>query len=282
MSERNPVVLLIDTQEFRRASLASFLRTWAKSNEVTLVPVNPNALLESFDESSQCKLMIFNLGGTSVTAHDVAQKLKIMQALAPNAATTVMSDLDGASEIKAALWAGVEGFLPSSMEPELSLQALSFILNGGSFFPPSAMRENTEEPAAAAPPMGGGQTAARRDPKPAPTRQRTIDDDPEGEAQMPSMTERQQEVLVLLRDGEPNKVIARKLGMTEATVKVHVRQIMRKLGASNRTQAAVCAANLLHNEEEIEEAPIHVDESRSSSQHHRPKIEHVHQNGMHM
>ena len=48
-------------------------------------------------------------------------------------------------------------------------------------------------------------------------------------------------MLLQLRDGKSNKVIARALDMTEATVKVHVRQIMRKLGASNRTQAAVCA-----------------------------------------
>lgn len=48
-------------------------------------------------------------------------------------------------------------------------------------------------------------------------------------------------MLELLKNGEPNKVIARRLGTTEGTVKLHVRQIMRKLGATNRTQAAVTA-----------------------------------------
>jgi DNA-binding NarL/FixJ family response regulator len=53
---------------------------------------------------------------------------------------------------------------------------------------------------------------------------------------------RQQEVLSFLRRGISNKLIARELNMTEATVKVHVRQIMRKLGAANRTQVAVIVA----------------------------------------
>jgi hypothetical protein len=44
-----------------------------------------------------------------------------------------------------------------------------------------------------------------------------------------------------LCQGDPNKVIARKLGMTETTVKVHVREIMRKLGVVNRTQVAIVA-----------------------------------------
>ena len=60
----------------------------------------------------------------------------------------------------------------------------------------------------------------------------------------PEFTERQYAVLVCLCQGDPNKVIGRKLGMTETTVKVHVREIMRKLGVSNRTQVAIAAAHV--------------------------------------
>jgi DNA-binding NarL/FixJ family response regulator len=55
----------------------------------------------------------------------------------------------------------------------------------------------------------------------------------------PLMTDRQRAVLLCLCQGDPNKVIGRKLGMTETTVKVHVREIMRKLGVVNRTQVAI-------------------------------------------
>jgi DNA-binding NarL/FixJ family response regulator len=55
-----------------------------------------------------------------------------------------------------------------------------------------------------------------------------------------SLTARQKTVLELLSRGDTNKVIARRLGMSEGTVKVHVRQIMRKFGVTNRTQIALC------------------------------------------
>src|SRR3712207_8710963 len=50
------------------------------------------------------------------------------------------------------------------------------------------------------------------------------------------LSPREAEVLRCLMQGEPNKVIARKCDVTEATVKVHIKAILRKIGASNRTQ----------------------------------------------
>jgi DNA-binding NarL/FixJ family response regulator len=58
-----------------------------------------------------------------------------------------------------------------------------------------------------------------------------------------NLTTRQKSVLERLSHGETNKAIARRLGIREGTVKVHVRQIMRKLGVVNRTQVAIACAN---------------------------------------
>src|SRR5262245_55599531 len=58
-----------------------------------------------------------------------------------------------------------------------------------------------------------------------------------------TLTARQRAVLELLSRGNTNKIIARRLGMSEGTVKVHVRQIMRKFGVTNRTQVAVVCAS---------------------------------------
>jgi two-component system nitrate/nitrite response regulator NarL len=55
------------------------------------------------------------------------------------------------------------------------------------------------------------------------------------------MTERENQILACLVNGLTNKVIARQLGSTEATVKVHVKSIIRKLWVKNRTQAAIWA-----------------------------------------
>jgi two-component system, NarL family, nitrate/nitrite response regulator NarL len=59
------------------------------------------------------------------------------------------------------------------------------------------------------------------------------------------LSPREREVLLKLVEGHSNKVIARHLGMTEATVKVHLKSVLRKIRVDNRTQAAIWAlANL--------------------------------------
>jgi DNA-binding NarL/FixJ family response regulator len=58
------------------------------------------------------------------------------------------------------------------------------------------------------------------------------------------LTARQKAVLAQLQQGKANKIIAHELGMSESTAKVHIRNIMRKMGATNRTQAAFNALKL--------------------------------------
>lgn len=65
-----------------------------------------------------------------------------------------------------------------------------------------------------------------------------------------NLTGREAEVLNYLRDGSPNKIIARKLDISEATIKVHVKAVLRKIGAANRTQAAMWAAEHLPKRDE--------------------------------
>ena len=55
------------------------------------------------------------------------------------------------------------------------------------------------------------------------------------------LSARETQVLNYLRQGAPNKIIARQFDLTEATIKVHVKAILRKIGAANRTQAAMWA-----------------------------------------
>jgi DNA-binding NarL/FixJ family response regulator len=62
------------------------------------------------------------------------------------------------------------------------------------------------------------------------------------------LTDRELEVLALVKEGKPNKLIAHALNMSPSTAKVHVRNLMRKMGASNRTQAAMNADKHLRPE----------------------------------
>jgi DNA-binding NarL/FixJ family response regulator len=56
-----------------------------------------------------------------------------------------------------------------------------------------------------------------------------------------ALSRREMAILRTLTEGASNKIIARKLVITESTVKVHMKAILRKLGLQNRTQAAICA-----------------------------------------
>lgn len=116
----------------------------------------------------------------------------------------------------AALAAGADGVLSKAMAPPALPHALLLVMLGETIFPaPPA-----DDPADTAPNIGrdveNGCPAA--------------------------LSARECQVLSLLAGGQPNKVIARKLAITEATVKIHVKNVLRKIGAQNRTQAALWAA----------------------------------------
>lgn len=73
-----------------------------------------------------------------------------------------------------------------------------------------------------------------------------------------NLSVREVEILHCLIMGQPNKIISRQLDISEATVKVHVKAILRKLGVQNRTQAAIWAVNRgIVNEEDIDPTGIH-------------------------
>ena len=69
----------------------------------------------------------------------------------------------------------------------------------------------------------------------------SLDPGAEGRPPVPTLTAREREVLELLGEGLPNKLIARRLEISEKTVKSRLTSILRKLGFSNRTQAAAWA-----------------------------------------
>lgn len=86
--------------------------------------------------------------------------------------------------------------------------------------------------------------------------------DTERTLELAGLTDREVEILQCLIMGCPNKVISRMLEISEATVKVHVKAVLRKLGVQNRTQAAIWAVNRgiegfgLNDREDIDESDL--------------------------
>jgi DNA-binding NarL/FixJ family response regulator len=221
-----PSVLIIDSLELRRAGVVSFLMPWAEDSGITLVPIDPQAALalaESHD--SLVKLVLLVLGSRGIAETQSQDWISSLHDKYAGTPLVFLSEREEPEEVVAAFKAGAQGFIPLSATPPMAMQAFTFIMGGGSFFPPTALIRTVRT-----------ETIVEV--------VRTRDSTVPPEAQKCGLTARQQEVLERLRQGESNKLIGRQLKLRESTVKVHIRQIMRKLGATNRTQAALCAAQL--------------------------------------
>jgi DNA-binding NarL/FixJ family response regulator len=136
----------------------------------------------------------------------------------PHISIVVLASRQDSELIGATLGAGAKGFIPMSMGFDIAVEAVRFVLAGGIYFPPEFLM---------APPSPGAPPARES---------RTI---------RPAITAREMLVMRSIQQGKPNKIIAYELNMSESTVKVHVRHLMKKMGASNRTAVAMKSKELL-------------------------------------
>ena len=144
---------------------------------------------------------------------DGLQGLRRLREAFPALAIVVASGQDDPATIRAALSIGANGFIPKIDPPHLLLQALRVVRAGGVYIPARSH---------------GDVRAIMTGPSPNAS----------------GLTPRQLDVLRLLQKGEPNKVIARQLDLTEGTVKIHIAAILRALQARNRTEAVIRAREL--------------------------------------
>ncbi|WP_030130734.1 two-component system response regulator NarL [Pseudomonas sp. QTF5] len=124
---------------------------------------------------------------------------------------------DAEDDIRDALRLDADGYLLKDMEPELLIQYIRDALNGALVISP-------------------GLTQVMAQALRAPARQAVVE-----------LTERERQVLKTIASGFSNKVIGHKLGITEGTVKVHVKNLLHKLGLRSRVEAAVWAMEHLRS-----------------------------------
>jgi DNA-binding NarL/FixJ family response regulator len=164
--------------------------------------------------------ILLNVGGRKIDDVGVADAIKKIVAEFQSTPLIVLADSDQPSQILRALDCGARGYIPSSVGIDVCVEAINLALAGGTFVPASsilAMRESIDGRG----PMSG------------------------------IFTPRQAEVVQALRRGKANKIIAYELSLRESTVKVHVRNIMKKLKATNRTEVAYKFDNLFPGERAV-------------------------------
>jgi DNA-binding NarL/FixJ family response regulator len=134
-----PELLIIDTKELRQAGLTRLLEMWASVTGYMVNAVPPDAL----PDSTNCEMIVVSVGDTSIEDAQSHILIDKVHKLLPRASLIIFSDRDDLKEVCAAFQEGASGFMPTTLEPALAFHALSFIKNGGTFFPPSVLSKCT-------------------------------------------------------------------------------------------------------------------------------------------
>jgi len=134
--------------------------------------------------------------------------------------TILVSDAEEPDQIVDAISGGARGYIPTSVPLDVLVEVMRLVKAGGTFVPASSLIAATRS--------NDGTMASQQN----------------GNG---LFTARQAAVVEALRRGKANKIIAYELNMRESTVKVHIRNIMKKLKARNRTEVAFMTNELMRN-----------------------------------
>jgi two-component system, NarL family, nitrate/nitrite response regulator NarL len=193
----------------------------------------PFVVTEAFDDPSAFPAIldetpVLILLCESQSAHVYEEALEKLKAQCPLARVVVLADHLEPQAVVRLCAAGLDGLCPIAMLQPALLKALELVMLGETFLPASVSFELLKQ--GSRPQLWDGRAA------PVPST-------PEG---MGNLSKREAQILHCLTQGASNKLIARELGVAEATVKVHLKKILRKLKAANRTQAAILGQKAFH------------------------------------
>ena len=155
---------------------------------------------------------------------DGYETLRQLRSEYPDIPVVVLSAADQPDAVMRAIDGGAMGYIPKTSSSQLLLNALRLVLSGAIYLPLEVLRK--EHDIAPATPRAPAIPSELRDPSEI------------------GLTGRQAQVLALLVQGKPNKLICRDLNLAEGTVKIHVTAILKTLGVMNRTQAVIAVSKL--------------------------------------
>jgi len=187
------------------------------------------------DDLSPCKLqshpslvLVVHAGEDFDAA---VQQIELLRERHPKARIAVVADHYRLDEMVSAFRAGASGYFIDVMTCDVFVKSVELVMMGETIFPPafmlSILRSETSQLTAAEPRYDNDRAIAI-------SAERGITQ---------QLSPREKSIMQCLIAGDSNKCIARKIDIAEATVKVHVKAILRKIRVQNRTQAAIWGMN---------------------------------------
>ncbi len=206
-------LLVVDDHSLIREAVRHVVQALAESVTVlTAADCDEGFAIAERESELELLLLDFNLRGLSGVP-----AIKAWRQRHPALPVVVLSSAEDRDTVLAAMAAGAAGFIPKASSNEVMVSALRLVLAGGRYLPADVLARGDGAPARA--------TEA-------------------ASVESLGLSPRQLEVLQLIARGMPNKIICDELGLAERTVKAHVTEVLRALGVSSRTQAALAAARL--------------------------------------
>lgn len=213
---RSKTVLLALRQEIVRLGFATILR------QLDLISTLIETEIIQKNPTSRYELMTFDLiiVDLELIRSDMGETLVSLHSTYPNAKLIIVCENNLRATAASAIAAGVHGIISKSMSADIVKKAFEQVLSGEIFVP----GDLANEPVVLNPEIG-----------------------PVSNQAYGRLSNRQQEVLSLIQKGQSNKEIARKLSLSEGTIKNHVSVVMRKLGVNSRAGAAVVSLQAKYN-----------------------------------
>jgi len=180
---------------------AEVLEAASAQDGLTLAEAHPDADLVMLD--------------ISLPDMDGCEALQIFSQRFPTLPVIMLTASESRQHMNRCFDLGASGYIPKSSKTDVMRAAIRLVMAGGVYLPPS---------------MSGRRT-----------RMRSVKSKTNQEQTLANLTQRQTEVLQQLTKGRSNKQIANHLGVSEATVKVHVSAILKTLGLNSRVEAALMA-----------------------------------------
>jgi DNA-binding NarL/FixJ family response regulator len=197
-------LLIADDHAVVRTGLAQLVETFEGVELVGSAANGEEAVALALEREPDVVLMDLEM-----PVLDGIEATKRIKAVRPDLAVVILTSFSDRERILQALDAGAAGYLLKDAEPHELVRAVEAAARGEAPLDPKAAR---------------ALLAARR-----------------GAAPAAALSERERQVLVLVAEGHPNKVIAQRLSISEKTVKAHLTSVFRQIGVTDRTQAALWA-----------------------------------------
>jgi len=205
-----PLVAIIDPRTLGRDSLARALEaTESRIRSHTFASLGE--WLQNDLVREHTVAILLSIGATEAGDPRLAQDLEFLTSEFSHIPTVVMGDIEEPSHVLGILNHGARGYIPTSVSLSIAVEAISLARAGGLFVPATSL-------------MSTRQAPSERPREAAPLEH--------------LLTARQAAVAEAVTMGKANKIIAYELNLCESTVKVHIRSIMKKLQARNRTEVA--------------------------------------------